>query len=165
MILTIRPALREEAEWISQHLRDEDIQEVETAAGRSVTEIVPMSLALSRECYTIRLTDEHGRIEEHPAVLFGVSDDPSRDGMGIMWMLATNGIRRASLSVIREAPKWLDHFNHLYPNGIHNIVDSRNSLHIRWLLLTGFTFEDAVLINGTPFVHALRVTKEPCVIQ
>lgn len=157
MILTIRPAVRDDAVWIGQNLRDEDRREVETASGRPVEQVLLEAFYVSRQCYTIRL-NLAGAIDEHPAAIFGVSDDPNTPGLGVMWLLATERIRNGALAVLREAPKWLDHFNLMYTTGIHNYVDTRNSLHIRWLMLTGFTFEEARMINGVPFVHAFRKT-------
>lgn len=156
MILTIRPATLADTEWVSKHLRDEDRREVETASGRSAQDVVLESFRLSAECYTIRLQDTSGRIDENPAVIFGVSKDPSRPGVGVMWLLGTPAMRRGALSIMREAPKWLDHFNRRYPNGIHNVVDTRNDLHIRWLMLTGFHFGITIDIQGVPFVHVMR---------
>ena len=157
MILTFRPGTLADAEWIGQHLREEDKREVETASGLPATTVVPMSFTMSRECYTFRLATPRGTVEDNPCAIFGVSDDPKRPDMGIVWLLGTPEIRRSALSFMREAPKWIDHFLTRYPEGIHNVVDTRNDLHIRWLLLTGFIVGDEpLMVNGVPFVHAVR---------
>jgi hypothetical protein len=157
MVLTIRPATDDDAQWLADHLRVEDHREIETASGRSPQEIVPLSVSVSRESYTIWLTDDNGTVSARPCAIFGVGDDPNEPQWGVMWFLGTPEIRKAPLSIIREAVKWLNHFNKKYPCGIHNIVDSRNDLHLRWLMLTGFTFSDHLYtIQGVPFVHAER---------
>lgn len=159
MVLTIRPATLEDAQWLSTNLREDDVREIETASGRSPQEVVPLSFRVSSECYTIRFTDSTGRIEDKPVAIFGVSSDPE-PGWGVMWLLGTTGIRRGSLSIIREATKWLDHWNEKYPKGIHNIVDTRNDLHVRWLQLMGFSFaRTQVLVNDVPFEYATRYRK------
>jgi hypothetical protein len=158
MILTFRPALRSEAEWISGRLREEDRQEVLTASGKAPEEVLPVSFDLSRECYTIRLCGKDGRVESDPTVIFGIADDPHHAGMGVVWLLATDNIRRGALSILREGVLWLDHFNRLYPNGIHNIVDIRNDLHVRWLTLAGFKFVNEISHNGHTFIYFQRHT-------
>ena len=153
-----------EAEWLGQNLRAEDAREIETASGLPATTVVPMSFTMARECYTIRLTDSNGKVDERPCAIFGVSDDPAFMDMGIMWLLGTDVIRRGALSIVREAPKWLDRFCALYPAGIHNIVDSRNDLHVRWLMLTGFDILDTpLMVKDVPFIHVIRTLK--CVTQ
>jgi len=156
MILTIRPAVRSEAEWLGANLREDDRREVETAAGLPAEQVVPLSFDQSRECYTIRLSTQRQTVEDEPCVIFGVTDDPHNKDVGIMWLLGTPRMRRAALSILREAPKWLDHFNRIYTGGIHNFVDTRNDLHVRWLLLTGFAMGDTYMLNGVPFVHVMR---------
>lgn len=166
MILTIRPARQEDAEFISRNLRADDAREVETASGLPAEVVVPLSLAHSREAYVIHLQSREGGIEKDPCALFGVSDDKRMEGLGVMWLVGTSAMRRGALSIIREAPHWLDHFNRLYPNGLHNIVDSRNDLHVRWLQLTGFVFGDVQpILQDVPFLHAMRFTEktEECV--
>lgn len=156
MILTIRPATLAEAEWMGRHLRLEDEREVETGTGMAADIAVPQAYCCSTDCYTIRLTDRAGKIEEHPTVIFGITDDPNDSELGIIWLLATDNLRRGSISVLREAGFWINHFCRSYANGVHNIVDTRNDLHVRWLKLMGFTFGSEVSIRGVPFVHFWR---------
>lgn len=156
MILTIRPATLAEAEWMGAHLREEDRREVETATGQRAEDVLPASFHLSSEVYTIRLAGDGGKPEDDPTVIFGVGDDPSAPSVGVVWLLATSNIRRAPLAIIHEAHHWLDHFNKRYPIAIHNVVDMRNALHIRWLTRTGFDLGDTMQINGQQFIHAIR---------
>lgn len=159
MILTIRPATREEAEWVGRNLREEDREEVIAGTGRAPEEVLPLSFDLSEHCYTIRLTGPDGKPEEHPAVIFGVAADPLYEGVGLVWLLATRAIARAPLSILKEASFWLDHFNRQY-RALHNIVYARNDLHLRWLQLTGFQLRDTVQHNGHDYIYAVRF---PCV--
>lgn len=160
MILTFRPATQEDVEWIAPRLREEDSKEIWTSTGRSPEVIMPVSFAISSECYTIRLAKD-GKVEQRPAVLCGVADDPVRYGVGVMWLVATPDIRRGALSLLREAPHWLDHWqHHLYPGGLHNNVDSRNDQHVRWLRYLGFECDQTVDINGVPFYHMQRLKRE-----
>lgn len=154
MILTTRPALRADAEWISTRLRPEDKAEVETITGLPATEVVPFSFDLSSEAYTFRLASGRLAAQKDPAVLFGVCDDPTSPGKGVMWLVATPEITLAPLSVLRECRYWCEHFRRRYQGGLQNLIDTRNDLHVRWLKLLGFTMGDIYTINGQTFVHA-----------
>lgn len=160
MILTIRPATKEDAEYLGVNLRPDDKREVETSTGQPADKVVPLSLSLSSECYTIRLTDSNGKIENAPAVIFGVADHTNVPDLGIVWLLATPKIHRAPISILREAAPWLDHFNKRYPAGITNIVDVRNDLHMRWLAILGFEFGNVMRVNGHDFMHTMRFNRE-----
>lgn len=153
MILTIRPATLTDARWLGENLREEDRQEVETSTGTAASAVVSAAFSMSRECYTVRRSDGM-RIEQDPCLIFGVVDDPHNINVGVVWLLATDSIRGANFAVIREARHWLASWLMRYPSGLHNTVDKRNQLHIRWLSALGFTLEGEVLRNGQPFVHA-----------
>lgn len=155
MILTIRPAQMAEAEWISTRLRPEDATEVQTATGMTPKEVLPVSLSLSQECYTVRLNRKFD-VVDYPAAIFGLAPDPMSSKRGVVWMLCTPEIRHCTLALIRESGFWLDHFESLYPEGIHNYVDARNELHVRWCVLTGFKLGALYMRNGFPFHHAFR---------
>lgn len=152
MTLTIRPASREEAIWFSSRLRPEDRSEIEAASGQGPETILPLSFDVSDECYTIRI-DPHG----DPISIYGMVPDRRQEGVGVIWLLATPEVRRASLALLREVPYWLNAWALKYPNGIHNIVDSRNQLHVRWLKLMGFTITNEITMyhhgHRVPFYH------------
>ena len=157
MYLTIRPATLELAEWIGQRLRPEDELECMTSTGSPGSTVVPLSFQYSKECYVMYPEPRDRRkAPEHPAVIFGVCDDPANPDVGIVWLLATPEIQRCAISVIREAHHWLAHFTRLYPRGLYNYVDARNDLHVRWLKLTGFVMQGAIQRNGETFYYALR---------
>lgn len=160
VILTIRPATREDAVSIAPRLRPEDKQEIEIATGQSATEVVPLAFDTSTECYTVRLTDRHGRIEPDPSAIFGVAKDT--ETLGVLWMLASSEIVRAPMSILREAQHWVAEFHRRYPGGLHNLVWSENDLHLRWLRLLGFEEGKTLQLHGHTFIHVYRRTQEPC---
>jgi hypothetical protein len=160
-MIVIRPASDEDAVWLSSRLRSEDVQEVETATGRSPHEIVPLSFRLSDESYTVRRVVD-GRIAVDPVAIFGACADPTNPLKGIVWFLGTRDVRLCALSLITESARWLNHMSRRYPQGLHNYADSRNSLHIRWCQLTGFELGETVEIHGVPF-HPIH--RPQCVTQ
>jgi hypothetical protein len=155
VILTTRPALLSDALWIGERLRPEDKREVETLAAVPAVDAVQWSFACSAEVYTWRLQDSRGRIEEGPAAIFGVTPG-FHEGTGCPWLVATSEIIRAPISILREAQHWMDHFHQKYPQGLFNLVDARNGLHLRWLWLLGFKELGRHSVRGNEFVHVHR---------
>lgn len=156
-MILIRPASRRDAEIVGAALRPDDEREVQTSTGQPGTAVVPLAFDTSREVFTVwRVKDG---LPRYPIALFGVAD---HDGLtGIVWFLGTDHIRGCALSLIRESQHWLDHMSRHYPQGLHNIADRRNALHLRWCKLTGFNLLHSVKINGFPYTYIHR----PCVNQ
>lgn len=145
MILKVQPASREEAIWLSSRLRPEDRLEVETATGKNVVEVIHNAYENSSECYTLRFNDELA-----PVALFGVAEGCPL--MGVPWLLATPEVVRGSKAIMREARMWLDTWSQKYGT-LHNIVDPRNPLHVRWLTSAGCRFGNYVVtVNGHDFL-------------
>jgi hypothetical protein len=154
-MIDVRPATRADAEFIASHLRVEDRAEVEAATGRSPLEIVPESFDLSTQCYTIRHASVL-QVDDLPCAIFGVADDPTTEGLGLVWLLATADVFNVRGSVLAAAPHYINAMSARYPLGLHNVVDHRNLLHLRWCLKTGFVEIGQVDVNGFPFHHIYR---------
>jgi len=153
-VIDVRPATRADAEFIASNLRAEDRAEVEAATGRSPEEIVPLSFDLSTQCYAIRHASV-SQVDDQPCAIFGVADD-SEAGLGIVWLLATDDVYAVRRSVLEIAPEYLDRLSAQYPLGLHNAVDHRNLLHLRWCLKSGFEEIGQVEMNGFLFHHIYR---------
>ncbi len=152
-MIVIRPALRSDAEWVGEHLRHEDAQEVRTVTGLNPALSVLRAYLLSFECYAVY----PATLGRKPCALFGVGGDSSTETLGVVWFLATDAARGLGVSLLREANYWLDHLARHFSGGIYNYADERNTLHLRWCRLTGFTLGDTIDINGYPFRHIHRL--------
>lgn len=78
-------------------------------------------------------------------------------GYGNVWMCATPTIQRYPRLLVRAAATWLAKKHRRYPR-MGNIVDARNTLHVRWLSALGFKFT-TVIIHGPqslPFIQFER---------
>lgn len=148
-MIVIRPAVREDAIWLSSRLRAEDAREVVTSTGRSPHEVLPESFDVSEECFTVRRVVE-GKVHPDPVALFGVTS------LGVVWFLGSDDVRLCALSIVLEAPAWLNYMSRRHPMGLWNFADSRNSAHIRWCHLTGFTLGEPQTIHGVPFYYIHR---------
>lgn len=154
-MIDVSPATRADAEYLASRLRAEDRAEVQTATGLSPEEVVPLSFDLSTQCYAIRRASPQA--DDHPCVIFGVADDPEVEGLGLVWLLASDEVSAVRASVLACAPHFLNAMSRDYPLGLYNHVDDRNRLHLGWCMKTGFTETAQVVINGFPFhqIHRL----------
>jgi hypothetical protein len=147
----VRPASSSDVRAVANNLRPEDAREVETSSGMASNEAVPLSASISRHCYSVSL-DKHS----DPFAVFGACDDLSIEGLGVVWMVGTPQLSKARVWVMRTAPHILDAFQEKYPEGLHNYVDARNTLHLGWLVRMGFKFDATKIIRGYKFIHAIR---------
>ena len=145
-----------EVRYIAEHLRTADRQELETASGVSAEEARSRAWGLSQNRWV-------ALVDDLPAFVFGVVNDPARGLAGVIWMVCTDRIARAPRGVLRTSQECLDeiakHFDLL-----HNQADCRNTLHLRWIKKLGFTLDDIVQVNGLPFqrFHLTRKEARPC---
>jgi hypothetical protein len=146
--------------WLSSRLRSEDAREIQRVSGKSPEEVLRLSVDLSDEAYTVRL-EEHGKPAANPCVVFVVSKDTMNEGMGVCWLLATPDVSIIARPLLRELPYWLHSWESKYPKGVHNLVDTDNMLHVRWLDHMGFAFGQTRDIRGHPFVHAIYLFNQP----
>lgn len=151
MRIRVRRAEMKDILWVASHLRPEDRQEVETATGCSPDVALPASVPNCDEAYAAYLMDQPA---ENPCVLFGVSKDP-RQQAGIVWMVCTPDIYKAPLAIIKAAKDFIALWGGQYGR-LHNVADSRNQLHLKWLKAMGFTLGPYYNINGVPFQHFWR---------
>lgn len=161
-MIVFRPATLEDAVWLSSRLRSEDVREVETATGKHPEAIVPLSFQLSQECFAIRRVID-GKVAADPVAICGVNDSATDIELGAVWFLASDEVRYCALSLLLESPLWLNHMSRRYPKGLYNYADSRNTLHVRWCQLTGFSIGEAVNVNGIAF-HTIHRPTPPCAL-
>jgi ribosomal protein S18 acetylase RimI-like enzyme len=77
--------------------------------------------------------------EGNPIVMWGVSKDARREGLGHVWLMASDLIRNHIRQLLKEAPIYLAEMHTVAPLLV-NDVDARNTLHIEWLKRLGFSF-------------------------
>lgn len=101
-----------------------------------------------------------GRDEEAPTsapfIFYGVTDTDDPD-MGAIWMVATPKIKQFARCLYIDAPKriqWI-HERGWYTRGLHNYVDTRNELHLKWLARIGAVMPEGAdkLVNGVLFQY------------
>lgn len=127
-------------------LRKADLQEIEAASGADPGDVLRWSAEQSAPACTI---GHEGKV----VGMFGCVPD------GTVWLLGADALVQPPLvrQFIKECRKYVDALP--YPL-LHNLVDERNTVHIRWLQWMGFTFiGEPVLLgpNQIPFRKFVRI--------
>jgi hypothetical protein len=149
--MLIREATLADAVWLADHLREEDLRELNSAqSGRLPKAILARALGVSSYAFVAQKP-------EGLVCIGGVA--PIGDGAGSAWLLGSDLMTGNKLALGRVSRQCVDlmHRDHRI---IYNHADSRNALHLRWLRWCGFkelppttTFAE----DGTPFIPFFRI--------
>ena len=142
----IHPCTLEAAYQVASQLREDDRRECEEGHGSIPTIHIPLA---STMCFCVSFNVPDGRI----AGLAGIHKN------GQIWMLCTPAIEDFPHHFAREAKRFIDRRPEPY---LWNIVDKRNTVHIKLLKFVGFTLHEEVRHgpNNLPFIRF-----DKCVIQ
>jgi hypothetical protein len=116
---------------LAASLRDADRLELESTSDRPVEKTLLFGALTSDPCLTLRT---------HEGALLGILGVvPDGAGVGVVWMAGTPLIEENRVSFLRGGRDVLAHLDRRY-DVLHNAVDARNEVHIRWLRWLGFSF-------------------------
>ena len=132
---------------LSPHLRKADKREVETL-GLTPETALCVGYIQSSVCRTIVNGDGE------PVAMFGVV--PSDKMSGIVWMLGSNLLLDIKTIFLKQCRHEVIQLNTLYPH-LYNVIDSRNTLHIKWIKWCGFKIIKEIMINNTKFYEFCRI--------
>ena len=118
------------ADRISTNLRACDLDEIEVMGAVAPDAALRASVELSSHAYAV--LDASGE----PVAMFGAAPHPL-PGVGIVWMLGTDGITREGRSIARATRRYFDELNAAY-SILWNYIDARNTASLRWLRWGGF---------------------------
>lgn len=146
-MLTKETAVRSDAVWLADHLREADAKETWAATGLEPAVVLPQNFDTSRKVQSI-FVDGVG----HPIAIFGIAAGgmfegiDSRTGeawslgrLGFPWMVATDELPAHGREFLRVSRDWLADLAHGY-GFLCNQVWMENTTHIRWLQWLGFEF-------------------------
>ena len=134
------------ARHVALNLRDQDRDEVAAAHGGDPRSSVALSILMSARAFAV--LDRQGV----PVCLFGAAPHPL-PGVGVAWLLGTDGILPEALPIARASKPYLDELHQRFPL-LWNYVDERNTLSIRWLRWMGFK---ALGVKQTASGHPFRI--------
>ena len=135
----IHPITLEAAYQVASQLRPDDRRECVEGPGIEPTIHIPLT-SLQGFCVSFNVPD--GRI----AGLAGIHEG------GQIWMLTTPAIEDFPHHFAREAKRFIDKRPEPY---LWNIVDKRNTIHIKLLDFLGFSFHEEIEYgpNNLPFIR------------
>jgi hypothetical protein len=139
----IHPITLEAAYEVASNLRQDDLREA--VEGHGVVPTIDIPLACLRgSC--VYFTVPNGKT----AGVAGVADDNA------IWMLTTPAIHEYPITFAREAKRFVDSRPEPY---LWNIVDKRNTVHLKLLKFLGFTFLRELTYgpNNLTFIEFIRV--------
>ena len=141
----IHPATLEAAVEVASNLRPDDYREVVEGHGNFPLLHIPQLISLG-EC--VSFSSPNGKT----AGLAGVLEE------GQIWMLCTPVIHEKPLLFAREAKRFIDSRNEPL---LWNIVDKRNTVHLKLLKFLGFKFLRELKYgpNQLTFIEFCRVRR------
>ena len=139
--------LKPEHAAIAPYLRQADADEIMALSGLAPAVAVAYSIAHTQRGFAALLDGK-------PAAIFGISDD-------LIWLVGTDEITKHPITFFRETRRHFHELTRGY-NYLHNCVDARNKLHLRWLKWLGFEIEDAQIlgVEGRLFHKVIYKTKQ-----
>lgn len=91
-------------------------------------------------------------LDERPVSVFGCVRDPSLEGTGIPWMIATPGFRSDKRRAMEFSELVVAYMKGMFPY-LHNWVHREHSTAIAWLTWLGFKVDPAPVGPGSAFLH------------
>lgn len=124
----------EHAHHVGPRLRAEDVFEIEQNNGIMVDPTLALahSAKVSNEYFTVM-------IDDYPEALFGVADHPKIEGVGVVWMLGTDDLPKASRELVRDTKSILNNWLGRY-DLLVNFIYEENKKSLRWLKALGAEF-------------------------
>ena len=143
----IHPLTKEAAYEVASNLLPEDHREVEEGHGHDPKVILPLTYDMGDSVY---FRVPNGEL----AGIAGVH------GEGQIWMLCTPAILKYPMTFAREAKRYVESRQEKL---LWNIVDKRNTVHIKLLRFLGFKFLRELKHgpNQLTFIEFCRVFRSP----
>ena len=150
-MIHVRLSVEEDIPLVASEMRSEDVEEIRASGGHTPEEALRIGYRASEPCFTAELG---GR----PFAMFGTG--PHEDKVGWIWLLGTDDIGTCPVSFLRWSKKMLPYLLQPYAM-VWNLVDARNTVHIKWLRWLGFTLIRRVNHGPQqlPFYEFARLTK------
>lgn len=132
MSITLRPAKMDDLRSVAARMRPEDAAECRAGSGMEPqTALVLGSLLSLGGAYAAH--DDHG-----PIAIFGLVPGSDPD-VGHPWLLGTPELAQHPRTFVRLGREWFRDWHREFLV-LTNVVDARNTAHLRWLRACGAQF-------------------------
>ena len=148
----LRETTIDDIAFLAPNLRQADKNECQAATGRKPYDVMADGLKWGDK--TLTMVAPTGI----PVGLLGVGRSMIEDA-GNIWLTATDDIEKYQMTFLRHSKRVLHELQQDYLV-LHNFVDARNSLHIKWLKWMGFSFINKFENFGVeqrPFFEFVRI--------
>lgn len=146
--------------YVANNMRQADIDELWAQSMSRPLNSLQYAVRVSTSCWTIMSGDDE------PVGLFGVGAVSMIGGIGSPWMLSTDGLLPIAKSFLKGCPEYIEKMLNDFDK-LQNVIDTRNTVSIRWLKWLGFDMLDPQPYGPfqVPF-HVFKMEREnPCVNQ
>lgn len=155
----VRPATLDDVEVLAPRLRSEDVEEVKAVLGFYSRAYLEDAVRASAPCYVML-----GEQEELVGI-YGVIPCLTQLNAGAVWMHCTDDLAKYPFQFLRRSKRGVEELLQSY-DILFNHVDARNTVHIKWLQWSGFSFINLHPNYGEgklPFYEFVRI--RPCVLD
>lgn len=127
--LLVRESILKDVDELSKKLRESDIEEIWASGHLKPYEALKVGLEDSVICLSVVW-------EEEVYAMFGVNPISLVGNYGVVWLLASEDLKKIRLRFLRHSKKFIEFMLLYYPTLI-NYVDDRNEDSIEWLRFCG----------------------------
>ena len=126
--IVVRRSNLKDAHYLSANLRDSDVREIWDSDNITPEEALLQGLDQSIFCCTI--------LNGSPLAMFGIVPETVLGNKASIWMLATEGLSKINIKVIRDSKHFIKIMLAYFPY-LHNYVSNDNKESIKWLKFCG----------------------------
>lgn len=148
--LEVVPASIHHCFLLSPNLRQADKDEIKAATGGLPLRSLVEGVKSSKQAWTLLYKGQ-------PVFIFGVVD---LGKLGAVWALGAEFPREIRKPLLRYSKWWLEWLSRDFEY-VGNLIDCRNTVHIRWLEWLGFTMCEAHFRNGYKFLRFAKCVSPP----
>lgn len=142
-----RDASLQDIKVLANNLRKEDEREIRTMTQEEPIKSMIRGFLVSDMCKVVYLNKKL-------VLIYGVSKTSEAE-VGCPYMLATDELPKIGLRFVRNSKHRIDEMHEFYPI-LFNYIDSRNSLHLKWLKWCGFEIIGEKFFNNVKFHRFIK---------
>lgn len=149
--LMIRYTEEADLRVLADNMRPADISEVWALNHFTPYEALSHAFNVSKECFSICK-----QVDNSPVVMFGYTQND--ETYGAIWLLGSVEMEDHAVTFLRESKTCLSYIQNKVPL-LYNIVDKRNTVHIKWIGWLGFRFLRVINFgpDNLPFIEFARI--------
>lgn len=135
MLMFVRPPREGDAEYIAEHMRESDVNEVRAVTEAPLDDVLRTSVGASYMPGAV--VDMTGK----PYALFGAAPRSPLSRIAEPWLLGIPELADHGVWLTKKTRVYLQQVERVYPV-LENFVDARNTASVAWLRAVGFTLDD-----------------------